>query len=841
MILGCPKCRTRFRIHDEKIKPGGVKVRCSRCANVFVAFPSDGEPDPADTAANTRRVDAASLIALALEAAADGASVADSPLDPNALQGPKTEANRVFPETQIDEAPRPSASSTARAPHRSEAPPPPPPPPPPPTMGSPSAVITRSPEAPSASSPIRGSRAATLGGRPPVDFPPMAPTGSREATLGGELSADASPLTAPTGSREATLGARLSPANASPLMAPTGSREATLGGLQGAVQPLTAPTESRAFTPPRTAPTESHEVPLGRSPLAFTPPPTSPIENHDVLGAAAPLSASSSRDAPGRYPSPSAPLPAAPPPPPREGPLPATAPTASHAVPSDLRSLASSAPGEERSGEDFSPISRPMTADAGSHAGFGSVGATPPRTDVDAAPIEPHSRSGDLWREPHTQLAEDMRETGEFSLEGSGSGATSGLFVDGVAPQGPPDFDDIQGMFSADHSDLFEQLDAAPSPQPLSATLAPVPSGASMSAESIDELAGPSLDLPAVALPSSTFLDPGGTRPSRDIEFRDALENDFFGAESVSIPPSGRSAGHSAGLQPAEEPWAPPAVAQASSEAQAPSAASSDDVGWMGMPAADVDEDDDGLLGQMGSPSPAALARVGLVAADDDGDDQTRVAGQAPRPRSEVETTSLRRSVPRWPTFLGLALGLSVSSLFIPGWAPSPLDGVAPWVADRLHPAARPRLSRALPEVRSVRAWAFPYSMEGRTVVVIRGEAVNTGTRPLSDVQATVLMLEEEREVGRASAPLGRLLAPRELAELIAPRADAANPEAAADGPPTLAGAKDKPLARGESPKLERVIGPGERQPFFVVIPEPGQGAVRERRFRVEFTGPDDD
>lgn len=36
MIVQCDKCQTKFRIADEKVRPNGVKVRCSRCAHVFV-------------------------------------------------------------------------------------------------------------------------------------------------------------------------------------------------------------------------------------------------------------------------------------------------------------------------------------------------------------------------------------------------------------------------------------------------------------------------------------------------------------------------------------------------------------------------------------------------------------------------------------------------------------------------------------------------------------------------------------------------------------------------------------------------------------------------------------
>ena len=36
MIVECKQCQTRFRMADEKILPGGVKVRCSKCQHTFV-------------------------------------------------------------------------------------------------------------------------------------------------------------------------------------------------------------------------------------------------------------------------------------------------------------------------------------------------------------------------------------------------------------------------------------------------------------------------------------------------------------------------------------------------------------------------------------------------------------------------------------------------------------------------------------------------------------------------------------------------------------------------------------------------------------------------------------
>jgi len=45
MIIQCTECQTRFKLADDKMKPAGVRVRCTNCNEVFTALP------PAVTAA----------------------------------------------------------------------------------------------------------------------------------------------------------------------------------------------------------------------------------------------------------------------------------------------------------------------------------------------------------------------------------------------------------------------------------------------------------------------------------------------------------------------------------------------------------------------------------------------------------------------------------------------------------------------------------------------------------------------------------------------------------------------------------------------------------------------
>src|SRR5262245_60790452 len=52
MIVKCEKCQARFRIRDEKIAPGGVRLRCTKCKHIFSVKPDVPlmeEPAPVET------------------------------------------------------------------------------------------------------------------------------------------------------------------------------------------------------------------------------------------------------------------------------------------------------------------------------------------------------------------------------------------------------------------------------------------------------------------------------------------------------------------------------------------------------------------------------------------------------------------------------------------------------------------------------------------------------------------------------------------------------------------------------------------------------------------------
>ncbi|MCK4910454.1 MAG: zinc-ribbon domain-containing protein [Thermodesulfovibrionales bacterium] len=48
MVVGCPKCKVKLKIADEKIKPEGLKIKCPKCSTVLmVRKPAAPAPKPA--------------------------------------------------------------------------------------------------------------------------------------------------------------------------------------------------------------------------------------------------------------------------------------------------------------------------------------------------------------------------------------------------------------------------------------------------------------------------------------------------------------------------------------------------------------------------------------------------------------------------------------------------------------------------------------------------------------------------------------------------------------------------------------------------------------------------
>lgn len=46
MVIQCDKCQTKFRLDDSKVTDKGIKVRCTKCQNVFVVAPPEPQAQP---------------------------------------------------------------------------------------------------------------------------------------------------------------------------------------------------------------------------------------------------------------------------------------------------------------------------------------------------------------------------------------------------------------------------------------------------------------------------------------------------------------------------------------------------------------------------------------------------------------------------------------------------------------------------------------------------------------------------------------------------------------------------------------------------------------------------
>ena len=46
MIIQCDQCETRFRLDDSKVSGRGVRVKCTKCSNLFVVTPPEPEAEP---------------------------------------------------------------------------------------------------------------------------------------------------------------------------------------------------------------------------------------------------------------------------------------------------------------------------------------------------------------------------------------------------------------------------------------------------------------------------------------------------------------------------------------------------------------------------------------------------------------------------------------------------------------------------------------------------------------------------------------------------------------------------------------------------------------------------
>ena len=94
MIAACPKCSARYRIESGRLRPEGVRLRCSHCDAVFRVRPPTGE---ANAAADSRPTDVSTPAAAQspVERAADDRERVILVADPEIEQGKLTASTLV--------------------------------------------------------------------------------------------------------------------------------------------------------------------------------------------------------------------------------------------------------------------------------------------------------------------------------------------------------------------------------------------------------------------------------------------------------------------------------------------------------------------------------------------------------------------------------------------------------------------------------------------------------------------------------------------------------------------------------------------------------------------------
>ncbi len=195
-----------------------------------------------------------------------------------------------------------------------------------------------------------------------------------------------------------------------------------------------------------------------------------------------------------------------------------------------------------------------------------------------------------------------------------------------------------------------------------------------------------------------------------------------------------------------------------------------------------------------------------------------------PRAATVPSLPQLEHRVRRWPTLLGIAIGLGVALFVYPGLAP---DLLRAYELRSLEPilsgaSANTLLPEGIAAVRAVDPIVTRYPADGASgVLVVTGRAENTSAQAYQGLEVVVLVLEGDTIKERQRAPLGLELSPGELAKITSAD-DLQNAWAA---------------ALSKQPEGWKALGPGQDRPFMVVFPRAAAGLEAEH-FRVEFTSP---
>jgi predicted Zn finger-like uncharacterized protein len=785
MIVQCDKCKTKFRIADSKVTDAGVKVRCSRCAHVFIV-----KRDASALSSGVR-----SSASLAGDVPGFSASLADELRESGLSFGP------------------PSGSSIPGFPAAPKYP-----------------VPSLVPDPPQ---PGSGSRA----GRVVPNVPPAATTQDAMVALG---------FAAPPQRSNAP------PAETVRMPLPPPPPPSAIGDFNpfleddpthaypGGVPPSI---EARAFV-------QASSPPLPPASASQFGSPKSPPPGPPPFGAAQGSSPFASPKSPPPSPSPFAPTSAFGA---SQGSAPFPAPQASafqspHGSPPFGAKQGSSPFGGPQGSSPFggpqgsSPFggpqgSSPFGGPQGSSPFGGPQGSSPFGGPQGSSPFGPQQGSSPFGAPQGSSPFGAKQGSSPFGAKQGSAPFGSPPAAFGSQPPSQPSLPPSPAFGAAPGSSPFALAPSNPFGGPQGSSPSPSPFGApppGPAPSAAFGARGSQVENQPLARATQS-LDANALRQkgTRDIDFGEdpSLTNPFF------PPPDGLP---SSVTRSGERPSASQELPLADIPSLFPGGPQSNDDPFAGLDlglgsgyaggdlSAEAPNERTGAIAPPGPQSPYRridLGRAGIPTSFEQNMATTRVASAMPLPSvEEPHTADMRllaaRAIGRWPTYVGLAIGLVITALAVLGPAGGDLSKLTPAdVIALVSPQGEPVVA-AVEEVVPRGAHVTTYAgKNGKKLLVVAGYAVNGGKDELSDLEVVAFVRQGRDIVEKRDAKVGVVIDEEALAG--------------------VASGADLEVALGErlksSPSRELgTLKPGAMMPFMVVFPDPPDD-LEHRSFHVEF------
>lgn len=179
-------------------------------------------------------------------------------------------------------------------------------------------------------------------------------------------------------------------------------------------------------------------------------------------------------------------------------------------------------------------------------------------------------------------------------------------------------------------------------------------------------------------------------------------------------------------------------------------------------------------------------------------------------------------SMRRWPTYVGLALGLAVTIAALFGPAGGELSRLGPEdIVALVKPPVSEPIDTSVGEIEPKNAQVTLYpGKNGKMLLVVAGEAYNDGDAPIAGVEAVASVRNGNEVLEQREGWVGLTLEEDALSAI--------------GSPAELEVAIADAMRAANVPLDKRSIAPGESVPFMIVFPDP-PAELERRAFHVDF------